>query len=523
MKIDAQARAGPVVTTEDGAWRAAEGDELTITAIGRHPATATLSGAVLAPSSVRRTGHDIATSWRLPIHTWAGRAELVVDDGDVSVSRSIDVSPHPGKLGVTAFREMLDELLEVSSGLPWGLSPGGLAGERDEDAPAVVHPAVLEAELPLLLRALRHLRSEALTWTTRIREVLPLRHARHVDARSLRWLATKPYAMLAVTAPEAVTRADDPPVVEQRRTERNYAHPATAHLRFLVDRLLRSLRRAEEALGKAGSSSEDAEHARWLQGRVAAGRVLLETERDAGPLAGIPPVPAGEGAAQAVVDHPVYARVQRIARRLLDPGVRVSPDGALRSPMRRTHELYELLVLYRLVEAARRELGSEWKWTMPVVRRAGPLDVLPDGATFAAVGPEGLRLEVRYQATFRSYSATGGQDVMHAISGERRPDIVLGLFRGSDLVRWIAVDPKYRSSRSALHEALAAAHVYQDSLRWLGQRAAGSYIAVPACNADAVLYATSEYLARHRFGALVTSATNCFAFVLAQVLGTGMP
>lgn len=519
MKVDAQTRAGPVVATEDGAWCAAEGDEVIITAIGRHPATATVSGAVLAPSSVRRTGPDIATSWRLPIHTWAGRAELVVDDGDVLVSRSIDVSPHPGKLGVTAFREMLDELLEVSRGLPWGLSPGGLAGERDEDAPAVVHPAVLEAELPLLLRALRQLRSEALSWTTRTREVLPLRHARHVDARSLRWLATKPYAMLAVTAPEAVTRADEPPVVEQRRTERNYAHPATAHLRFLVDRLLRSLRRAEEVLGKAVASSEDAEHARWLQGRVAAGRVLLEAERDAGPLAGVPPVPAGEGAAQAVVDHPVYARVQRIARRLLDPGVRVSPDRALRSPMKRTHELYELLVLYRLVDAARRELGSEWKWTTPAVRRVGPLDVLPDGATFTAAGPAGLRLVVRYQATFPAYRVEDGQPVMHSITGERRPDVVLGLFSGDELLRWVAVDPKYRSSRAAIHEGLADAHVYQDALRWSGRRAAGSYIAVPACSADAQLYAASKYLVEHRFGALVTSGKDCWSAVLARVIG----
>jgi hypothetical protein len=519
VKVDARNSSGTLPVSEDGAWCAEEGDEVALSAAGPHPSTAVLSGAHLAPSSVRRDGALIITRWIIPIHTWAGRAELVIDDGNEVITRALDVSPHPGKLGVTAFREMIDELVEVSRGLPWGLSPGSLGGERDDDAPAVVHPAVLEAELPLLLRALRQLRGEALTCTTRTREVLPLRHARHVDPRSLRWLSTKPYAMLAVTRPD-VAQVDAAPLVEQRRTERSYAHPATAHLRFLVDRLLRALRRSEDLLAAAGaSSSPDAEHARWLRQRVSAGRLQLEAERDGGPLGLVAPAPATEGAAQAVVDHPVYARVQRTARRLLDPGMRVSSEGALRSPSRRTHELYELLALYRLVAAARGVLGVAWAWKMPVVGRHGPLDGLQNDATFSAAGPEGMRVEIRYQPTFQAYRAAAEQHVTHSITGERRPDVVLGLFQGKELVRWVGVDAKYRSSRPAIHEGLADAHVYQDALRWNGRRAAATYIAVPACKSDAAVYATRAYVDDHRFGMIITGEPDCFASMMRQLLG----
>ena len=98
-----------------------------------------------------------------------------------------------------------------------------------------------------------------------------------------------------------------------------------------------------------------------------------------------------------------------------------------------------------------------------------------------------------------------------------RIDHVVCARRGDELLRWVAVDPKYRSSRAAIHEGLADAHVYQDALRWADRRAVGSYIAVPACSADAQLYAASGYLAEHRFGVLVASGRDCFARALGQL------
>lgn len=513
MKLSARARGGgAVVRGLDGVWHMAEGDEITIEAESEFPACARLSGAVLATEGTRRQAARMVTRWVVPLHTWAGRAELEVDDGETTAVAQLDVAPHPGKLGIEAFREMLEELTRVAQDLPWGLSPGTLAGERAEDSPSVAHPAVLEAELPVLFAALRQLRAEPLQRTLRSREVAPLRGARHVDARSLRWLASHPAPLLAVTAPTLWGGPEDAVFVEQRRTERTLRHPATAHIRFLVDRLVRRLQASETLLAGLGSEAhEDGQHARWLAARVRRARLAVEAERALSPLCLVEGVPASEGAAQAILDHPVYARVQRVARRLLDPGASVSPAGALRAPARRTHELYELLVLYRLVAALGRELGPEWKWTAADVVRRRALDVLPDGSAFVASHVDGRRIEVCHQLRFGAFSPEVEQHALHSISGERRPDAVIGLFEGDSLVRWLVVDAKYRASRTALHEGLADVHVYQDALRWRGLRAAGSFIAVPACQEDASVYATRSYLEAHRFGALVTSSASCFA------------
>ena len=105
------------------------------------------------------------------------------------------------------------------------------------------------------------------------------------------------------------------------------------------------------------------------------------------------------------------------------------------------------------------------------------------------------------------------------ISGERRPDAIVGLFGRDELVRWVAIDAKYRASRTAIHEGLADAHVYQDALRWNSLRASGSFIAVPACSHEASVYSENSYLETNRFGALVTSRERCFGAPIAMLLG----
>lgn len=516
MRVNARSSRGPLERAADGAWHTHEGDEVTIEVEAAHPAEARISGARLQPATVSRRDARIVTTWRVPIHTWAGRSEIEIEDGVGAVTAALDVAPHPGKLGLDAFREMLHELAAVSRDLPWGLSPGALEAAESAASPAVVHPAVLEHELPVLVAAVAQLRRDPLTCTLRAREVDRLRQARHVDARSVRWLSTHPRALLATVAPTASSTADDALYIEQRRTTQSLAHPATAHIRFLVERLLRLLARSATQLGALAkeASSEDREHATWLKARIERACADLALELSRTPLCLVEPTPASEGAAQVIVDHPVYGRIQRVARRLLDPGVEISGDAAIRASVRRTHELYELLVLFRFVQATRKHLGPDWIWASPDVVRTGAIDVLPDDSAFIARGPRGFRIEIHYQSTFASYGKTGAQKSRHTLSGERRPDTVVGLFEGETLRRWLILDAKYRASRSAIHDGLADVHVYRDALRWLGKPASASFIAIPACEDDARIYSDESYLREHRFGALVTSDPACFALPL---------
>jgi len=516
LRVVARTAHGPLECGSDGAWSTSEGAEVLIDVEASDPCEARLSGARLAPMEVRRSGLSIVTTWMIPIHTWAGRAEVEITSGPAHASLLLDVAPHRNKLGLAAFREMLAELVMVCKDLPWGFSPGAWSGERSATSPAVVHPTLLEHELPVLLKTLRQIRNDPLTSTLRTRAIGRLGHARGVDAASLRWLAVHPSSFVEVTSgqprPEEV-------VVDQRHTYRSIQHPATAHIRFLLERLRRLLRASADQLKVAHTSNaEDEHHARWLSARIQRAHDELVRELSLPPLSLVKPAPATEGAAQAVVDHPVYARVQRLTRRLLDPGLRISETGALRATTRRTHELFELLVLYRLIDRVREMLGPEWAWSLPAVTRRGALDVLPDDAAFVAQGSNDSRVEVRYQSTFHAYCEASS--LRHALSGERRPDIIVGLFRGASLRRWIVVDAKYRASRGPIHDGLADAHVYRDALRWHGAPPAASFIVVPACGEDARIYTRTEYLKQHRFGAIVTSDPDCWLTPLEAVLAS---
>ena len=503
MKLHARNAAGPLPSASDGAWQTAEGDEIVLEVEGMHPAEAILSGVRLSPVSVKRHGDRLLTRWTVPIHTWAGRAEVEVTDGLARATAVLDVRPHPGKLGLDAFREMLDELTAISPNLPWGLSQGSLNALRATGSPSIVHPAVLVHELPALLDALARLRRDPLVRTQRARAIASLRQARHVDTRSLAWLCAHPRPFLALTSPLAVSTPTEIHI-DQRRTTTDAAHPATCHIRFLVERIIRLVERSARALTSlAGRHDyEDREHAAWLADRLRRSSAALAHELTLAPLSLVPAVPAGEGAAQALVDHPVYGRVQRTARRLLDPGARVSDGGPLQVSARRTHELFELLVFFRAVDAMRHILGDDWTWQAPPITRASALDVLPDDSAFVARRPDGKRLELRYQPTFSSYRSAAEQSARHSLSGERRPDTVVALFENDSLVRWLVLDAKYRASRQAIHDGLADLHVYRDALRWHGQACAGGFIIIPACESSARIYTSVEYVRTHRFGAL---------------------
>ena len=67
-----------------------------------------------------------------------------------------------------------------------------------------------------------------------------------------------------------------------------------------------------------------------------------------------------EPALQSLEDEPLDGALHRVAHRLLDPGLAYSPGGDLQSALKHTYDLFELFVLYRLIDELPKQLGSGW-------------------------------------------------------------------------------------------------------------------------------------------------------------------
>jgi len=407
---------------------------------------------------------------------------------------------------------MLDELSRISKDLPWGLSPGSISAERDTNSPSIIHPAILEAELPVLLAALRHLREDPLLWTERPRALAPVAAGRRLDPASCRWLITHPATLAAIRPPPESEIASNPKaLVEQSQIRITLDHPATRYLCYLLGRLSRALRSTADSLEAVASGKAEGWRDPAAQMRA---RELVEIVQKAlgqisqclrtYPFKHVQPGPPSPAAMQATIDHPLYARVQRTAHRLLDPGLHFDTEGALEASLRPTYDLFELLVLYRLGAILSHELKEKEGWTTTTasLKRTSLLESPPDGEFWHADGPSDLSLKLYFQQTFTAHSEGSAAVGFRSISGERRPDYILGIRQGRRLLSWCVLDAKYRTSRTAIHDGLADLHVYRDALRWNGLRPWGGFILVPSFQENASSYIASSYHKLHRFGGL---------------------
>ncbi|HLL52596.1 MAG TPA: DUF2357 domain-containing protein [Myxococcaceae bacterium] len=489
------------------------------------PARATLAGERLS-HDVSAVPGGLETRFEVAIHTWAGRGMVHVHAGAESARVPLDVQPHPGKLGRDEFRDMLDALSDVSKDLPWGLAPGAHGASRDERSPPVVHPSVLEAELPELLAALRQLQTDPLRWSERLRVIDKLPANRRIDPGSFRWLVTHPRTLAVVrpSPPQSERGSTTERVsLEQLRIESSLHHPATRYLRFLLERLLRALsqtawRFEEVSQNRAEGFRDELAQARARECLELVNHARSEIERclRRPPLRDVPPLSPTAAALQAIIDHPVYARIQRLARRLIDPGLRLDDEGSIEASLRRTFDLFELLTLHRLGRELARALGPGWTWRSGRLRTGGLLSGPEHGMALLGRSAHGFSVELLFQQKFSSWSDE--PERFQSLSGERRPDFVLLMKEGERALHWLVLDAKYRSSRSAIHEGLADLHMYRDALRWEGMPARAGFILVPRLASDADCYATPEYHQSHRFGALPLRSDGWFRPILTEVL-----
>lgn len=495
-------------------WACSEGDRVVLQTVTEDLPVVQMAGRTLLPTRLVRAGPRFVAQYEVFIDTWAGTTTLAAQNGPERQTITLEVRPHEFKLGADAFEAMLAELSEHSAGLIWGLSPGASRGVVSSGALAVVHPAVLDSQLPVFERLLARFIAEPPTVTVRTRGARALDLTRRVDLATLRRLGRQPAVLRALRGDGIAGGLTDPRTpIDQPLSLSSYDHPVTryvAHLlRRLAARFLGSAHALRTATGRPFPDPAVEAHAAFLAGTMDRAVVRIETASARPLFRHVRPEPIGESALQALADQPLFGALHRVGQRMLDPGLAHGPGGDLRSSLKPTYELFELFVLFRLIGALSETLGSGWSLRRGrPLRYAGREERPPDRAAWWYDGPDGLTLELRYQQWFsRGKSAPDGR-LFASLSGVGIPDYILVLRRAGKPLRWLILDAKYRSGQQAVERGLADVHRYRDALRVRGLKAVGAFIVVPRLRDENAPYAAIDYHEHHSFGVLQLFAAN---------------
>jgi len=418
-----------------------------------------------------------------------GHLRLELRQGGRRWEVPLRVRPAPSKLRSADWEALLTDLEAWLPGLVAG-AEGPRVGSVGTQG--VAAPLLAEALLPLLPQLERALLVVLQSPRRRMKDrlhPLPLHRTRAADRETVAWLAQRPREAAWLDPVRSRELSGPPPEVYQRITEDTLDHPANRHIAWLVQRLVQRLTETADALERhSGSSLNDS--TAWTTARAAALRTAaarLNRRRRGSFLRQIRPQPASQTAMRVVLDHPAYARVHRLARRVLAARFRLeeSPESAATRP---SFELYELWCLLAVQRELAVTLGADFRWRSRGLQALLTLDGTGGGAGFVAVAGS-RRLELLFNPTFTSALRPTPAHGRTSLSTERRPDLVI-TWTAPGCRRWLVLDAKYRAGAANLGDALASAHLYRDALRWeaFGGRCLGAYLLAPRASDDAALW-----------------------------------
>lgn len=505
-------------------WLCSEGDRIILCATGTVLPDLRSAGMSLPHRSLTHVAGVFSAEYELLIDSWAGRMVLdLCAGGAVCEQLRLDIRPSERKLQGDEFEAMLDELSLRSPALLWGLSRGAMSGKESRDAPAVVHPIVVDALLPQFERLLRRFLLDPPTRSVRTRDLRPFDLSRRADVATMRWLGRRPTLLATLRGQGPSGAAPDRTPIDQPVTLQSLDHPVTryfAHLAKRVsERFLDSAARLRMRQGMFVDPVADA-HAESLAQRLEASAQRLGAVLQHPVFRQASREPPSETAIQAIADHPLFSALQRVGRRLLEPGLAYDPGGDLEAALKRTYDLFELVVLYRLVDELAASLGAGWKLRASKVLPTSRREERPENrASWWFEGPDKQTVELRYQQWFSRAKMVGDLRSFSSLSGPNLPDYILVHRRFGRVVSWVILDAKYRASRQPVDQGLGDIHRYRDALRVRGEAANGAFIIVPRLAEATAIYAQQPYLEAYRFGVLELFKAGWCAPILSALFG----
>lgn len=423
--------------------------------------------------------------------------ELVDRAGHRLATYHLDVAPDEGKLGSDVFQGMLDDLYAFDPALVLGTEAAQSAiGVTGDLTTVLLQYARLRRHADAALAAFTAVAERPLTRLRHERRRIPFHQVKRIDATSARRMMRHPDAG-AVLRRQPGLDACAPPM-EVMHSYEHLDNPANRALARSLAALRLRCSNVEEALRRI-AQHEDAEGARTpLATRM--GRKLMFLNafsarlrslamRD--PYAAVARAEVDASGLTAISANPTYARAYRLGWAALRPGVD-GPDRNESLWLSPTWEIYERWCFVQVVQAVR-VLFPGLTWTC---KRSATVDIVRHVGTC-----EGTRVEVLLQRTFSTAEqSTSG---MSSVSLQLKPDIVVTTEIGADK-RMLVLDAKYRTSRKNVLDAMRSAHVYQDALRWNGQRPDCSLLLVPRAGGAPWLEDVAFH-ASHRTGVHVLS------------------
>lgn len=442
---------------------------------------------------------DGAQGWRWQPGFYAGQvlAELVAGTGQRVAEYWLDVGPDQSKLGADVFAQMLDDLYAFDPELLLGTEAAQASiGVSGEVASPLLAYARLRRYGDALLAGLNAVAKQPLTHLRRERALVPYHRVRRLDAASARCLLRRPDTAALLHGGGALSEGVIPlfDVVHSIDDLDNPANRAMAAVLLAVRRrcvqvsdALRDIAAREEEVGtRTPLKPRLARKLDFLSGLA---EKLTKLSRLA-PFASVSRPEVTAAGLNVISAHPAYARAYRFGWSVLRPGVAgdARNESLWLSP---TWEIYERWCFTRVTASLRERYGDlTWEMQRPGVRS--------DCIRLVGKGPN-TRIEASLQRCFPSAGATKGG--LQSVSLQLQPDLLITVESGNDR-RMLVLDAKYRTSRQNVLDAMRTAHLYQDALRWDGERAVCSLLLVPK-GGGAPWLEEPDFHVAHRVGAHV--------------------
>ncbi len=418
-------------------------------------------------------------TWRWKPGFFAGPviAELSGPDGE---SRwLLDVSPDPAKLGRERFDAMLSELIDDEPALVFGQEASMLSMmhgdiEPGGDLGVLVALSRLKTWGEALIRAVHVIERQPRQTLLRRRHLLSAHRVRSLDVAGLRRLVRSRHVQRSEPGSGRMFAIDRNAEVEVSLVESTVDSPANRIVVELLKRVVRRIAATSEALALAVESAREPVKAARAA-RLPARRAFLATLEQrlrqrlrAEPWRQVSEAAASSAGMNALSSDPAYARLGALAWAILRTGIGggASDERMWLSP---TWEIFERWCFVRVAQ----QLKNCWPELVWSRTRA------PQSATAERIGRgAGVELRLLLQPRFPAWDQSEKRE-FRSLSREREPDLVIAVKTPQREV-WMVLDAKYRVRRPRVLEAMEAAHIYRDSLRWNGAPPLLSLLLVPA-------------------------------------------
>lgn len=410
---------------------------------------------------------------------YAGSVVAEVFDGVARLvgSWTIDVSPHPAKLGRDAFLSMVRELHAFDPRLVFGDSPARstFGAEGRQSDPFLLY-ARLKAHGFSFAEAMKTLAMAPQRQLVHRRELTPMHRARSLDVQTVRSAARSATAIAALGFTDSNVESSEEVLFDVPSSYRTDDSPAN---RTMLARLLSVLRNVRDVRttfvngqgALAGRYSDETLQAslpariRFLEKLEVELRGILRRS----PFDRVRRAEISAAGLNAVAANPDYGQAAKLGWHAIRPGI----EGAAafdQFPMGPTWQVFERWAFLRLVKASQALLpGNALR-----IDRLGSRD----DCFRVTLDTDKGRLAIHSQPRFPAFDQ-GESHGFRSVSAERYPDLVV-TWQTDGVGRFVVFDAKYRVSRYGVLEGMESAHLYRDSLRYMGVRPSHAFLLTPA-------------------------------------------